>query len=116
MTQKDIKALVVASYKKDQLNESAIARIAKVLSRKDLKAYIRALKLEEKKRKIYIALPSKSVYNTSKKSLEKIFKDKELVFQEDPTLLLGLKLVDNDTVYDMSLKNRLQTIQRGVSE
>lgn len=116
MTQREIKALVAASYKKDQLDEPTVTRIVKVLNRKDFKAYLRALKLEEQKRKVYIALPSKSVYNTSKKSLEKIFEKKELIFQEDPTLLLGMKVVDNDTVYDMSLKNRLERIKEGVNQ
>ncbi|MDE2590552.1 MAG: hypothetical protein KGL95_12915, partial [Patescibacteria group bacterium] len=67
MTKKQIKTLVVESYTRDQLDENKVNRIAKVLSRKDLKTYIRGLKLEEKKRVVTVALPSASVYNNTKK-------------------------------------------------
>lgn len=116
MTKREIKTLTIASYKNDKLNEAFIVRVMKALSRKDMKAYLRALQLEEKKRKIYVATAQKSGYNTTKKSLEKIFAHKDIVFQEDPSLLLGLKIIDNDIVYDMSLKNQLETVAKEVTQ
>ncbi|HET9947129.1 MAG TPA: hypothetical protein VFQ63_03635 [Patescibacteria group bacterium] len=105
-----LKDLVAASYTKDKLNEERVMDIAAHLDRKELKAYIRALRLEEKKHKIYIALPSLSGYNTSKKTLASMYPDKELVIEEDPNLLLGVRIQDNDMVYEMSLQNRLDSI------
>lgn len=116
MTKRVLQHIVLASYTKEKLDEKKVNAISKLLSRADLKAYIRALQLLEQQKKINIAMPKASVYNTSKKDLQKIFAGKELVFTEDPSLLLGLQIVDNDMVYEMSLKNRLETILDQVSQ
>ncbi|MDE2026122.1 MAG: hypothetical protein KGJ07_06515 [Patescibacteria group bacterium] len=108
MTKKQIKTLVVESYTRDQLDENKVNRIAKVLSRKDLKTYIRGLKLEEKKRVVTVALPSASVYNNTKKIFLDLFPGKTVSFQEDKLLMLGGKVQANDMVYDFSLRNKLE--------
>lgn len=110
MTKKLLQQLVLASYSGKKLDAKKVDAISARLDRQALKAYIRALKLMEQQRKVYIAMPKANVYNTSKKTLEHIFPEKELIFQEDPSLLLGMQLVDNDMVYDMSLKKRLENI------
>jgi len=110
MTTKDIKKLVLASYTKNKLDEKKVEKIAKLLSIADLKAYIRGLKLEEKKHKVYIALASKTIYNKKRKDLENLYKGKELVVEEDPSLLLGMRILDNDMLYDFSLKDRVNKI------
>lgn len=116
MTQKEIQLLVEGSYTKDQLDEKKVEKIAKLLKRKDLKAYIRGLKLADKKHKVYIAMPTKSVYNTERKRLEEVFDKKELIFEESPALLLGMKILDEDTEYDMSLQNQLTQMVDAVEE
>lgn len=116
MTKKLLQQLVLASYKGDSLDAKIVDEIAKRLDRQDLKAYVRALKLMEQKKKIYIAMPKASVYNTSKKTLESLFPTKDLIFEEDPTLLLGMRLIDNDMVYEMSLKERLESILDEVNQ
>ncbi|HEV2339382.1 MAG TPA: hypothetical protein VGT05_01285 [Patescibacteria group bacterium] len=106
MTHKDIRQLVSVSFSKNQLDEKKVARIAHLLSRKDLKKYIRGLKLAEKKHNVYVATAAKNVYNT--KELTVIFRNKQFVFTFDPSLLLGQRIVDDDMVYDVSLKSRLE--------
>jgi F0F1-type ATP synthase delta subunit len=106
MTKKFINKLVSASYKKDELDSESVKKIASLLSRRDLKAYIRSLKLSEKARAISLVLPMKSVYN--KTTFEALFQGKQITVSEDPSLLLGLKIIDNDMVYDMTLKDRLE--------
>lgn len=106
MTKKMIHQLVNASYKKDQLDAEAVKKIVSLLIRKDLKAYIRSLKLAEKARTISLVLPKKSVYN--KTTFESLFQGKRITVSEDPSLLLGLKIIDNDMVYDMTLKQKLE--------
>lgn len=110
MTKRLLQQLVLASYQHDSLSAKKVDEISTRLTRQDLKAYIRALKLMEQKKKISVALPDTNLYNTSKKSLQEIFPDKELFFQEDPSLLLGMRIIADDMVYDMSLKDRLESV------
>lgn len=116
MTKRLLQQLVLASYHKDHLSPNIVDEISGRLDRKDLKAYLRALKLMEQQKKIYIAMPKSSVYNTSKKELEKLYPGKDIVFTEDPSLLLGLQLVDNDMVYEMSLQHTLETVLEEVDQ
>ena len=110
MNNKQIRLLVQASYTKDKLDEKKVEKVVKFLSRSGLKAYIRALKLEEKKHKVYIALPSKSVYNKQRLDLENLYKGKEIIFEEDPSLLLGIRVLDNDMLYELSLSDRINKL------
>ena len=103
MTKKIIAQLVAASYTKDTLDSKKVEKVVKLLSRSDLKLYIRGLKLAEKQKTITLVLPDKKFYNKSLLSGTK----KRVVVMEDPSLLLGAKIIDNDMVYDVSLKNNI---------
>lgn len=103
MTKKIIAQLVKASYTKESLDSKKVERIVKLLKRAELKEYIRGLKLSEKAKTISLVLPDKKFYN--KTLLGKTKKRVEVI--EDKELLLGAKIIDNDMVYDMSLKNNL---------
>lgn len=104
MNKKVINQLVIASYTKEQLDNKKVQRIAKILSRADLKKYIRGLKLTEKANTISLVLPDMKFYNRSLLGYTK----KNITVLEDTSLLMGVKIIDNDTVYDMTLKNNLQ--------
>lgn len=104
MTKKDIAKLVVASYTKDTLDSKKVERIVKLLKRAELKIYIRGLKLSEKSKTISLVLPSRKLYNKTLTA-----GNKRIEILEDPSLILGAKIIDNDTVIDMSLKNNLDT-------
>lgn len=112
MTKKQISALVSASYTKNELDSKKVEKVASLLSRADLKKYIRALKLSEKSKTISLVLPDAKLYNSNKQNFESLFKDKKIVVEEDPSLLLGLKVIDNDMVYDLSLKNSLESFAK----
>jgi len=116
MTRKEISKLIIASYTKENLDEKKVSQIANELTRKDLKLYIRGLKLAEKKKKIYVALPSASIYNTTKKIFVTLFPGKQIEVQEDKLLMLGAKVTANDMVYDLSLKNRLDEFLQTVED
>lgn len=110
MSKKLLKELVQASYTKDVLDSKKVEQIAKLLSRHDLKEYIRAIKLSEKARTIHLVLPKTSVYN--KNDFAHLFNGKKVVVEEDPSLLLGVKVIDNDSVYDMTLKGNLEAFAK----
>lgn len=116
MTKRVLQQLVLASYHKNTLQADIAEKISNLLSKKDLKAYIRALKLMEQKHKISVATPDTKLYNTAKKSLEEIFPNKEITLTEDDSLLLGMQVVANDMIYDMSLKQELHSIVDEVIE
>lgn len=108
--------LIEYSYTKDKLDEKKVFKIASSLTRKDLKLYIKTLKLTEQKKKVYIAVPHRSVYNDGRKLFKGIFEGKEIILQEDPSLLLGTRIVDNDMVYDTSLKERIGEIEDSIND
>lgn len=116
MTKRQITALVSASYINNKLDSKRVEKIATLLSRADLKLYVRGLKLAEKAMTISLVLPDAKLYNSNKKIWEDKFKNKKIVVQEDPSLLMGVKIVDNDMVYDMSLKNNFETFAKKVTE
>lgn len=108
MTKKEIKLLVMSSYDHETLDEKKVEKISSLLSRKDLKAYLRGVKLEEKKHTITVALPSASVYNTTRKIFLDVFPGKTISIQEDKLLLLGARILADDTLFDFTLKKRLE--------
>lgn len=114
MKKKDIKKLAQASYK--TLDEKKVSQIASLLSKKDLKEYIRQLKFIEKAQEVIVALPAIKSYNKSDKFFEKLFADKKIMYQEDPSLILGAKITDNDMVYDINLKSRLEEAARQIEQ
>lgn len=104
MIKKIINQLVAASYTNGQLDNRKVTRVAALLSRADLKKYIRGIKLTEKANTISLVLPDMKLYNKSLLG----HTTKQVQVLEDKSLLLGVKVIDNDTVYDMSLKNNLE--------
>lgn len=116
MTTKQIRQLIQASYTKNTLDQKKVEKIAKLLSHSELKAYVRGLKLEEKKHKVYIALPSKTIYNKMRRDLENLYKGKEILFEEDPSLLLGIRILDADMLYELSLKDRINQLAQQTEE
>ena len=108
MTKKQIVQLVEASYDKGALNSEKVDQVSILLKKHDLKAYIRAIKLTEKKKEVNIALPIASVYNTNKKIFLDLFPGKTVTINEDKLLMLGARVRADDMVYEFSLKNKLE--------
>ncbi|MBI2443183.1 MAG: hypothetical protein HYV40_04740 [Candidatus Levybacteria bacterium] len=110
MKKKALKKIATASYNNGELDESFVNEVTSHLTRKELKDYIRALKLLEKKKRIYIDT-SFSPSAMQEEMLREQFAGKDVVFQIDPDLLLGLRITDNDIVYDMNLKRTLDALE-----
>lgn len=107
MDSKKINELVVASYKDGCLNQKKVNKIASLISNSDLKKYINGLKLKELKKNLIISSP---VDNQDLRKFENLFPHKKIVFEKDPSLMLGIRVVDNDLVYEFTLKNALDKI------
>ncbi len=107
MNKKKIDALVLASYENNFLNRKNVNRIAILLNKSDFKKYINGLKLQEKKRTVTILSP---VNNQYLNKFQKLFPNKRIILKNDSSLMLGVKIVENDTVYEFTLKNFLDKI------
>ncbi len=77
------------------------------MNRKIFKKYIHAIQMIQKKRTVIIATADQKSYNSHKELFTKIFSDKQIVSEEDPSLLLGLRITDDDMIYEKSLNSSL---------
>lgn len=107
MNKKKIIQLALGSYNGKNLDEKKVNAISSYLSRADLKRYINALQNLDNNKKLIVSSPTE---NFDTKSFEKLFPDKRIIFKKDPSLLLGIQIVDNDIEYEFSLKNSLSKI------
>lgn len=105
------KKLVAECLIENNLDEKKIEDISKSLSRKQLKMFINELKEQTKKSTIYIEtaypLTNKEAYF---KELENLFPNKKIEFRVDPSLILGVRIIDNDNVFDINMNNLLHKI------
>jgi len=107
MKRKIIDKLVAQSYKQNDLDEKKVNKIAALLSKSDLKRYINGLKLQDMKKSLIVSTP---INNQDLKKFQKLFPNKKIAFTKDPSLMLGIRIVDNDMVYEFTLKNTLHKI------
>lgn len=102
------------SYIDGQLDAKNVNKIADLLTKDELKLYIRALKNWEKQNQILIDVPFDE--GISIDEFEDLFPGKKIVINKDSSLLLGMRLTDNDDVYELSLKNALNKITEHIEE
>ncbi len=114
MNRRNLQQLVVESYTDGDLDITKVNKIADLLTKKELKLYIKALKNWERQNTIVVDVPQSDI--GSIKQLQSIFPDKRIVMNVDPTLLLGMRLQHNDDIYEMSLKNTLNKITEHIEE
>ncbi len=115
MTKKQIKKLLTLSFTNGLLDTKKVEFIASNLKRKELKQYIKALKMWEKGQSI-IVRAAKSPSDLDKNKFASIFQDKNIIFETNPSLLLGIKIIDNDMEYELNLKNKLESILSYLSQ
>ena len=114
MDRRKIKLLVQASLTDNNLDSKKVQRIADLLTKKELKLYIKALKVWERQHTIVLEVPKgKDIY---KNDLEKVYPGKKVIVTENPSLLLGMRVHDNDDIYELSLQNTLEEMTKYVAE
>lgn len=109
MTKKLLKQLVNASFQNGNILENMVVSISKRMKRSELKQYINGLKKRLQELTVYIESPFSL---TSEQSLElkKIFPDKTIITIRKPSLMLGIRILNRDMIYDFSLKNKLESL------
>lgn len=107
--------LVLASYTDNKLNNETVKKIATLLRRKELKQYINALRLHEQRSKVTIA----SAFPLDKKEQEDLtnfFPNKTIVVQTDPSLILGLRILNIDSIYELNIRDSLHRMSKYIEE
>lgn len=115
MTKKQIKRLALASYTKEQLDAKKVKRVAKILSRQDLKEYIKILRELEKSKQVTVFVPRLYKSKEIEKKISDSFPGKKIIFQQDPSLMAGLRVENNDLVYELSLNNTLENLKNYIN-
>lgn len=118
MAKKQIKKLALASYTGNVLDFKKTKKISGLLTRADLKQYIKELKLLENQKNVKILIPSvkKNVNKDIVRRFKKVFSGKNVIIEEDPSLILGVKIIDNDLIYDLSLRNTLDSLNTYINK
>ena len=116
MKKKLLKQLALASYTGNFLNEEKVQKIVNFLTRKELKEYIRELKTAEQRITVTIQTPSEHGEERYGQLFKPLFPEKKVKFRQDPSLLLGIRIINNDLVTDINFQNSLRQIQAYIEE
>lgn len=106
MNKKQIQKLASESYKNNSLDEKTVLKISSMLRRKELKGYIQILKNKEKEKtvEIYLTkLPSQKL----KDVFLQVYQNKKIVYKIDKSLIGGVKIIENDMIYNLNIENIL---------
>ncbi len=109
MKTKLIKKLAQESFANNKLDENRVKIISNKLKRKDLRSYLRVLKILDRESTLYVSMPitdDASVQNT----LQIRFPNKKIVYTLNKDLLAGVKIVDNDLLYDFTLQGKIERL------
>lgn len=113
MTNKQIKKLAEESFVKQNLNQKKVNLITRSIKRSDMKKYIKALKVIERKNTIYVVFPVQEEKNSIEyalKTLKNMYPFKKAECMIDPSLMAGVKIINDDLIYDFNMKNTLHNI------
>lgn len=110
MTKKEIKKLVLASYTKNKLDIKKVNKIVKHFTRAEFKNYIKYLKLHEKTKNIIVEVSNISEKEKIMKEIKKIYPEKNISIKENRAILAGIRITDNDIIYEANLKSKLENL------
>lgn len=109
MTKKQIQKLISESYNDNNLDPEKLDIISKPLDRRELKEYIKALKKWEQKNSVVITLPGLPT-DTNKKKFLDLFPNKKIIYNIDPSILIGVKIKNDDLITELNLKDTINNI------
>ena len=114
MSKKLLKQLIDYGYKDNKLSSENVESVAKLLDRSGLNLYIKALKRREKKLSVFIDVPINNV--NVKGKFNEIFPNKKIVWNIDPSLMLGIRIINDDMLFEINLKDTLDRILSYIEE
>ena len=108
-----VRKLAQASYTGNSLDGNKVQKISKYLKRASLKIYIKDLRTIEAKKTVFLSVPGEEGLEEVKKYLSNVYPDKKIVVNIDPALLTGIRVVDYDNIYELSLRSFPESAIRG---
>lgn len=106
-----IKKIAILSFDKNQnLNPERIKTIKKTLKQNELREYVKAIKKIENQKTIELVIPNENTTELKEilKSIEKAYPDKKIVVKYDPSLIAGIRIINDDNVYELSIQGMLE--------
>ena len=116
MTKKYLKLLAEKSFKGSYMSPEKIKRIAGLLKRRELKQYINYLKAIDGQKKVTVIVPKILSDKKNLQNLRRTYPGKRIVYLEDPSIILGVRIIDNDKIYELNLKDTLNSINNYFQE
>jgi len=113
MIYKNAKKLALQSFDNNILNQKKVNLIEGKLKSSDMKKYIKALKLIERKNTIYLVLPNEKIKNGvdyAIESLKKMYPGKKIEYLYDKSLMAGIKIINDDLIYEYNIGNTINNI------
>lgn len=111
MSIKKIKKLALKSFDENSLNEKIINIISGKLNKKNLKVYINELKRISDRRIVKVYVPDRNILtDRMTQGLSRFFNNKQLKIIEEPDLIAGLRIVDNDLIYELNLRDSFENM------
>lgn len=108
MKKDSVKLLAKDTFIKGRIDDKRAIKIASLLKRDDLKVYIKSLKDINARKTVFISVPSEDNIPSLIKEFERLFPNKKISIDLDPTLMAGIRIIDYDNVYELSLKDILE--------
>ncbi len=115
MNKKIIQDLARKSFENGLLNNTRVDIIAPKLTRGELKQYINLLKAEDRKHRVVITT-SRKLDSITQEKFQSLFAGKQMTYLVDSDLLVGLKVQEVDSEYEISLDSTLEKIKRYIGE
>lgn len=115
MNKSFMKKVVQASFVNGILDETNVSRIAKSLTYSELKLYTTLLKRELAKLSV-IVISANSLTSDQQAETMNLYPGKSVSFEIDPTLLGGMRVIENDMIYENNLATTLQTLESHVTQ
>lgn len=113
MTKNQIKIIAEKSFTRKDLDIKKVKIFTARMKRKELREYLRMVKLIDYRNKVTVVVPSLEKFKRNDfYEISKRFSDKKIVYRQDPQLLVGVKIIDNDQIFDFNLKNSLEEITK----
>ena len=107
MTIKEIKKLAEQSFTYGNLDVKKIKKVISLLGKKQLKTYIKFLKKLENENLVWVFTPIGKVENKITGKIKNMFPNKKVKYVADYSLIAGLRVIDNDMIYELNLKDFL---------
>lgn len=115
MNKKQIKLLALKSFIKNNLDYKKVKTFTGKMTRADLRKYINYLKIIEARNSVTITVPDlDKVKKIDLDKVKKLYPNKKIKYLEDESLILGIKIIDNDLIHDYNLKNTFDSIKAQV--